>query len=92
MKYWLLALGFILSGASVWADDFAFESERDPAAVSYSAKKRNYPGGSDEEDLKVQSSLADAQVKTDSRSLQREVFKSLFNQELKDEREDAVEE
>ncbi len=66
--------------------------ERDPAAAKVYSGKRTYPGGADEEDLRVQNHLADAAVKTDSRVLQREVYRKLYNQELKDEREEAVEE
>lgn len=66
--------------------------DRDPAAIGIAAKKRTYPGGGDEEDLRVLAALPEAAMKTDSRSLQREVYKQLFNQELKEDRQDEVEE
>ena len=90
---WILALG--LMGSVATAEDFLSEPEpeREPAAVpSALNSKRNYPGGADEEDLQVQAAIPEAAVHTDARSLQREVFKALFNKELKDDREDAVEE
>ena len=70
------------------------EPEREPSAVPANTVniKRNYPGGADEEDLQVQTAIPEAAQHTDARSLQREVYKSLYNQELKDERQDAVEE
>lgn len=70
-------------------------NERDPAAVSprpNSATHRGYPGGADEDDLQVQAHLPEATMRTDARSLQKDVYKTLFNQELKDDNRDAVEE
>lgn len=95
MKKWMLALGLI--GSIATAEDFLSESEpepeREPAALPSSLNiKRSYPGGADEEDLQVQTAIPEAAMHTDARSLQREVFKALFNKELKDDREDAVEE
>jgi hypothetical protein len=91
----MLALGLILSAHMAMADDFLSEPEpeREPAAVSTGlAVKRNYPGGADEEDLQVQAAIPEAAQHTDARTLQREVYKALYNQELKDDRQDAVEE
>ncbi len=93
MLKWMLALGLI--GSVATAEDFLSEPEpeREPAAVPSSLNvKRSYPGGADEEDLQVQTAIPEAAMHTDARSLQREVFKALFNKELKDDREDAVEE
>ena len=72
----------------------AYEEEagRGPAAVPSNSSKRNFPGGVDEEDLRVQAYLPEAALKSDARSIQREVYKALYNQELKDERQDSVEE
>lgn len=72
----------------------AQEPDRDPASLSLpsAATKRTYPGGADEEDLKVLASLPEAAVRTDARSIQKEVFKTLYNQELKDESTAPVEE
>lgn len=53
-------------------------------------RKRLYPGGRDEEDLKVLVALPEAMRKTDERVLQKEVYKNLFNQDLQlDEGESA---
>lgn len=86
---------FILAciGSVAAAEDFApMDIDRDPAALNIVAKKRSYPGGSDEEDLRVQAALPEAAMKTDSRTLQRDVYKQLFNQELKEDRHEEVEE
>lgn len=70
------------------------DAEREPAsfALPSSSAKRTYPGGADEEDLKVQSALPEAALRTDARGIQKEVFKTLYNQELKDESHGPVEE
>lgn len=79
---WAAVLVLLLSISS-----FANENEidRDPSALVTPPVKRLYPGGTDEEDLKVQPSLPDVTVRTDARGIQKEVYKSLYNQELKDE-------
>jgi hypothetical protein len=66
--------------------------DRDPAAISMPTKKRTYAGGGDEEDLRVLAALPEAAMKTDQRSLQKEVYKQLFNQDLKEESHDELEE
>lgn len=96
---------FCLVALPAWGQDYLNESDvpvdseseydwgRGPASTSQSlTTKRAYPGGADEEDLRVQPTLPEAALKTDTRSVQREVFKSLYNQELKDDRHDPVEE
>ena len=94
MKTWIFAL--ILGFApQLFADDLLSEPapEREPAAIApAAATKRAYPGGADEEDLRVQTALPEATLQTDARSLQRDVYKVLYNKELKDDRQDAVEE
>jgi DNA/RNA endonuclease G (NUC1) len=61
-------------------------SERAPAQEST-------PGHTNPDELKVQAQLPDAQQKKDARSLQNEVYKSIYNRELKpDQREDVLEE
>ncbi|NJM10426.1 MAG: hypothetical protein HC883_06140 [Bdellovibrionaceae bacterium] len=98
MKKLILALGLITFSFTAWtaaAEDFLSEPspEREPAAVTNAlSPKRTYPGGADEEDLRVQTALPEAALRTDARSIQREVYKALYNQELKDDRQDAVEE
>lgn len=92
---WLLALSLTGFVQAALAEDFLSEPEpeREPASVQNNLTvKRNYPGGADEEDLQVQTAIPEATLQTDARSLQREVYKALYNQELKDERQDAVEE
>ena len=70
-----------------------FDMGRDPAATPSALNvKRSYPGGADEEDLRVLPALPEAAMKTDTRTVQREVYKTLYNQDLKDERHDPVEE
>lgn len=65
------------------------EEDREPAALP---SKRNYPGGQDEEDLRVLKSLPESSVKTDASSIQKEVFRALYNQELREERQESMEE
>jgi len=89
-----LILSSLLAGTAA-AEDFLSEPEpeREPAALASTfSNKRTYPGGADEEDLRVQAALPEAALRTDARSIQRDVYKALFNQELKDDRQDAVEE
>lgn len=68
--------------------------DRDPASLVLptSSAKRLYPGGGDEEDLKVLSALPEAISHTDARSIQKEVYKGLYNQELKEESNAPMEE
>lgn len=88
-----LSMGFSIAA---FADDELIDpndGEREPAAVSpTSSSKRAYPGGADEEDLMVQARLPEAGIKTDARNLQRGVYKNLYNQEMKEERTETVEE
>jgi len=49
------------------------------------ARKRLYPGGRDEEDLKVLATLPEALRKQDERSVQREVYQDIFKQEMVDD-------
>jgi hypothetical protein len=67
------------------------EFDRDPASTFTPVIKRAYPGSADEEELKVLPAVQDVPLKADARSIQKEVFKTLYNQELKDGA-DAVEE
>lgn len=92
MKKLVFILGFISIAAS--AQDFLGEPERDrdPASIAPITVKRVYPGSQDEEALTVQSALPEARNTADTRGMQREIFKSLYNQELKEERHDEVEE
>jgi hypothetical protein len=92
----IVALLMTLFFAGVLHAEDAIETtapDRDPANMNMiSASKRTYPGGGDEEDLLVQNHLPEAALKTDARTLQRGVYKTLYNQEMKDERTENVEE
>lgn len=80
---WASVLVLLLSFAAAANEPEVID--RDPSALITPPVKRLYPGGADEEDLKVQASIPDAIVRTDARGIQKEVYKSLYNQELKDE-------
>lgn len=56
-----------------------------PLSEIEKARKRLYPGGRDEEDLKVLAMLPEALKKTDDKTLQKEVYKTLYNQDLKND-------
>lgn len=49
------------------------------------ARKKLYPGGRDEDDLKVLAALPEAATKTSVRVIQKDVHKKLFDEELKDD-------
>lgn len=89
----LVLAALILVGWFAAAEDI-MDMDRDPASLILptSSAKRTYPGGADEEDLKVQTTLPEASLKTDARGIQKEVYKALYNQELKDESHAPVEE
>ena len=89
---WLLIAVWLGSAFPARAADDLQELDRDPASTFVPVTKRSYPGGADEEELKVQPILHEVVLRTDARSLQKEVYKTLFNQDLKDERTDTVEE
>jgi len=97
----LITLLMIVGPAFAQTDDFSggfeaapvvAEPARDPSALTLQPRKRSYPGGADEEDLRVMANLPEAEIRTDARGLQREVYKSVYNQELKEERHDDAEE
>lgn len=69
------------------------QSEREPAAVpsATNLKKRLYPGGGDEEDLRVMATLPEAPVTIDARTIQREIFRQ-YNRQFKEERPEDLEE
>ncbi|MCB0411523.1 MAG: hypothetical protein KDD22_03300 [Bdellovibrionales bacterium] len=47
------------------------------SSISEKARKRLYPGGRDEEDLKVQAQLSEPALKYDRRTVREEVLRSL---------------
>ncbi|MGE4133869.1 MAG: hypothetical protein AB7F86_19690 [Bdellovibrionales bacterium] len=90
MKY-LLTFVLLVMGLPAWAQE-AEELSRDPASQFAPNPKRSYPGGADEEDLRILSSLPDAPIHTDARAIQKDIYKEVFKQDLKDEDQDTVEE
>ena len=99
MKIWICIVSFAVLPITAWAQDLgpgplpdnAADFDREPAATPSLNKKRKFPGAADEEDLRVQATLPEAAVRIDARSLQREVAKE-FNQQLKDETQNDLEE
>lgn len=86
MKTWITLVCLVFSV-------LAQASELSPTPLSEieRVRKRLYPGGRDEEDLKVLASLPEAMRKTDERVIQKDVYKSMFNQELVDEADEGAE-
>lgn len=74
MSLWRI---FLISAALFFTFNINAEGPR--------ARDRQYAGGRDEEDLKVQNPLPDVVRRTDELSIQKEVYKTLFKQELKDD-------
>lgn len=79
--------GTIVGGMDGSEEPVAETTTREPA-------QENIPGKPAKEDeLRVLPQLPDAQLKRDARSIQREVYKSIYNRELKpDQREDVLDE
>ncbi len=94
MNKLILILSFLAWSGMAAAEDFLSEPEpeREPASVAPLSVKKTYPGSQDEEDLRVQTTLPEASMRADTRGMQREIFKALYNQELKEEHRDEVEE
>jgi hypothetical protein len=92
MKSLLIVCGLILACAAyAQEDDGNLDFDREPASVQTSAK-RTCANCQDEEELRVLAALPEAPLKTNARSVQKEVFKALYNKELKDAAAEAVEE
>ena len=49
--------------------------------VAAKARKKNFPGGGDEDDLKVQESLPNPLLKVNKPEVQKEVFEAIKKQE-----------
>jgi len=77
----------ILFSFLILSNGFAGEilSPATPLEEIEKARKRLYAGGRDEEDLKVLATLPEAARQHDERSVQREVFKNIFNQDMVEE-------
>ncbi|MGE0764589.1 MAG: hypothetical protein AB7N80_15040 [Bdellovibrionales bacterium] len=84
MRYWMpiLLIFSFLSSAALASE---IGEPLIPLVEIEKARKRLYPGGRDEEDLKVLASLPESIRKTDERVIQKDVYKTLFNQELKND-------
>ena len=66
------------------------DGSREPAAATVPATAKVL---SDSDELRVQTQLPEAKIQRDTKTVQKEVFKTIYNQELKpDQREDALEE
>lgn len=91
----LLVLVFLSMALPAWADEISDEAaepvDRDPAAITLPSQPKSYPGGADEDNLRVLASLPEAAIKIDARSLQREVYRQLYKQEMKEQHRDDVE-
>jgi hypothetical protein len=70
LQLWTFAFLFVLSTTA-----FGATSSEITAKTSELAQKRAYPGGLDEEDLKVQEQLPEAVRKIDRRSVTNQIFK-----------------
>lgn len=80
MKTLMVAL-FLISSLA-WAEP----------TVSDMARNRSYPGGVDEEDLKVQDPMPVAFRKLREKNIQKEIYKKMFNEDMKDDPNSAEEE
>lgn len=85
MKARFIFLFFVCSFAfSVLESPVLFASEMEPAIeadIREKAQKRLYPGGRDEEDLKVMSRVPEPLVKVYKKSVQDQVLKAMTSQE-----------
>ena len=74
MKFWTYFFAFLFSLSYAWADVQPIQSEDLRAAV----KNRLYPGGVDEEDIKVQEELSDPVLYNSKRQVESAVRKKLL--------------
>ena len=91
MKAMIFCL-LIFAGFFAAAEELLDAADREPANVTAASAKRTYPGAADEDDLQVQAHIPEAAIKTDARTVQRNVFKTLYNQEMKDQSQENLEE
>jgi hypothetical protein len=99
MKIFVLWTACVLS-LSVVAQEEGSSGEQVPLPVNEDSTADRAPAQDsvpghvvNEDDLKVLPQLPEAQVKQDARSVQSEVYKSLYKRELKpDQREDVLDE
>ena len=86
----LLVMIFLMS----WEVPVQAELEVDSSIMSAEdwkiqekARKRLYDGGRDEDDIKIMASASSARRKLNRREIEKEVFKQLFNEDLKESAE-----
>lgn len=81
-----------LNAIELQAPTSGMDMNREPAAASLGAPSPA-KAAQQTDDLRIAAQLPEAQLRKDARSLQNEVFKTMFNKELKpDQRDDALEE
>ena len=73
-------------GSETWDDGAA----REPSSL-IAPTERNYPGGRDEDELRVQNTVPEAPIRLDARTVQRKVYKEIYNQDLGESHEDSQE-
>lgn len=91
----ILCFGFGLGTVAAAQDDATPAPVTDAATATTDRTPAQDPstGKNNEDELKVQAQLPEAQLKRDARSMQNEVYKSIYNRELKqDQREDVLDE
>lgn len=71
---------FSVNSSRVWANETPIKVIS-PEEASEIARKRLYPGGADEEDLRVLPQLPDAQVKVNFRQVQKDVLGDMIPDE-----------
>jgi hypothetical protein len=75
MKTCVLPVLFLFT---ILSSSFGFAQEEKDTSASAGNQKRAYPGGRDEEDLKVQESLPTPTALADRRSIEQKVLKNYF--------------
>ncbi len=67
-----LFVGVLVLGTGLSLTVFASDE------VSSTAARRQYPGGSDEQDLRVQTEMVDPALKTDRRTFEEKIMQNIF--------------
>ena len=81
VRVWLLIVFAFIGSYNpfVWALDL----DQSTQAFSERARTRSYPGGLDEEDLKVQEALPSPVLKVNEKSIHEQVYERLFEEDKK---------
>jgi hypothetical protein len=77
-----LGVGHIVSTPVMAESSSSDEISETELQLQDRARKRLYPGGRDEEDLKVYESAVTAERKFNKRTVEKDVYKQLFNEDL----------